>query len=178
MIDEVIQGTDIHIAWAINTSSGDSYPLEGKNISVYMINGRSTIQVDDFSVNGNTVSWIFRGKDQKTIGNYMLRIIERANKGRMITIDRCNAFRIVFTGYCANEAQEGLVDEEYNLTLSSEVSVIRMRPVIPVIGDNGNWWIDGEDTGKIAYNNIYDCGRADTVYGGARHLDCGGAGGE
>ena len=44
---------------------------------------------------GNTVRWIFRGKDQHRPGVYGLELVENQGKNGMVTIDTCKAFELV-----------------------------------------------------------------------------------
>ena len=148
-MNEVVIGSDIKLIWAIFSETGGTIPLEDKDLSLYMLNGRGNVKVEDFQVSGNKLQWTFRGKDQKAIGDYSVRIEIRSGE-RMLNIVENDIFRLIFSGVTGENHQEGIVDNN-SVYFSSKVSVVQLFPVIPVIGENGHWWIDGKDTGKLAY---------------------------
>lgn len=149
-MDVFILGNDLTVHWAIYTEEGNAFPLEDKEISVHMMNGRSRHAVPEFSVSGNVVSWTFKGKSQTVIGDYTLVMEARSGNGRMLTMAYPDAFRLVFPDCGEDDGHEGLLSDR-ELTLMSKVSIIRLSPILPTIGENGNWWVDGEDTGVSAH---------------------------
>lgn len=137
-------GNNVAFTWNINVS-GEPYDLTGKQLSLYISTPGSVTKLTDFSVSGNSVSGIFYGTSQKISGIYSLTLVENEAGAGMITIDRCNAFQLVPWSCLEGCSPDG------ELTLESDAAFCRVNPVIPVIGENGNWWVAGEDTGKPAF---------------------------
>ena len=153
--NEFTIGTDLNFAWSITDQAGVPYLLGDKKLVLELINGRGCIEVKDISVDGNLLTWSFPGKEQKAVGAYGLRLtISAADDRRMVTVSKCDVFHLV-AGECREDnTTEGLVDSGLNgvrITIGSEVAIINVMPTVPVIGENGNWWVDGKDTGKPAY---------------------------
>ena len=137
-------GNNVAFTWNINVS-GEPYDLTGKQLNLYISTPGSVTKLTDFSVSGNSVSGIFYGASQKISGIYSLTLVENEAGAGMITIDRCNAFQLVPWSCMEGCSPDG------ELTLESDAAFCRINPVIPVIGENGNWWVNGEDTGKPAF---------------------------
>lgn len=88
-------GNDIQFNWSLFNSEGDPYNIEGANLRITYTSFRGVTEVTDFSVSGNVVSWTFKGKDQKILGDYIITLQKNAGEDGMITIDKCSAFRLV-----------------------------------------------------------------------------------
>ena len=141
-------GNDIQFNWSLFNSEGEPYNIEGADLRITYTTFRGVTEVTDFSVSGNVVSWIFKGKDQKVLGDYIITLQKNAGEDGMITIDKCSAFRLV-----ARSCDTGGEDTCSHLKvetveLQSEVDGVIVDPVIPEIGENGNWFVNGKDTGK------------------------------
>ncbi len=120
-------GCDRIIRWSI-TSGGEPYDLSGKNIRL-KVSTRSTqfyVSTDDFSIDGNKIIWLFRGKDQKHLGPYTLTYIENEGMDDMLTFDRCNAFN--FVACSCQESRSSSEDMEIsNIDLSSEIKALGVK---------------------------------------------------
>lgn len=141
-------GNDIQFNWSLFNSEGEPYNIEGADLRITYTTFRGVTEVTDFSVSENVVSWTFKGKDQKVLGDYIITLQKNAGEDGMITIDKCSAFRLV-----ARSCDTGGEDTCSHLKvetveLQSEVDGVIVDPVIPEIGENGNWFVNGKDTGK------------------------------
>lgn len=88
-------GNDIKFNWSLLNSEGEPYNIEGADLRITYTTFRGVTEVTDFSVSGNVVSWVFKGKDQKVLGDYIITLQKNAGEDGMITIDKCSAFRLV-----------------------------------------------------------------------------------
>lgn len=88
-------GNDIQFNWSLFNSEGEPYSLEGADLRITYTTFRGVTEVTDFSVSENVVSWTFKGKDQKVLGDYIITLQKNAGEDGMITIDKCSAFRLV-----------------------------------------------------------------------------------
>lgn len=137
------------VVWSIYDHTGAAYNLKGKEVRLYYTCERGRFEVD-FEIQGtNEVVWSFLGREQKVIGDYTLslEIIESAGKRRIFK-DYCNAFTLV--GKSCEETALGNpnISEDGNIVLSSKLDVYKIQPIIPTVGSNSNWFVDGTDTGK------------------------------
>lgn len=147
-------GNDLSIFWAILDDDGQPYPLSDKKVRLFVTHPRGRMEVtDDMSIeNGHVVVWNFQASKQRYLGTYKLTVeIYSSPTTRVLRRDIEEAFGLVSSSlYEDIEAGKPDINETGMLRLSSVLEVIRISPIIPQIGENGNWWVDGEDTGKPA----------------------------
>jgi hypothetical protein len=143
-------GNTLELNWEVFIGEGEDivpYDLTGKDLSVYLINAFCRTKVENFTTNGNILMFTWEGKDQRYAGMYQLTLIENEGKEDMRTLDESDAFELVRCSCMEDEDNEGAVEE---VTLSSKFEALRLYPIVPEIGENGNWFIEGKDTGKPA----------------------------
>lgn len=124
-------------------------PLEDKDVHLYYTCERGRYEANITIQDRNVVVWHFYGKDQRYLGGYTLTLeINQSNGKRRIKKDLCNAFVLVGKD-CEENYPEGdaIINNGGEITLSSELDIYRISPIIPTIGANENWRVDGEDTG-------------------------------
>lgn len=84
---------DIHVSWGI-TTNGKQESLEAKTLQVQLVVYNKVINIPDFSINGNVISFEFSGSQQKYCGVYTLVCRDTTN-GNLSTIDKTEAFELV-----------------------------------------------------------------------------------
>lgn len=141
-------GNDIQFNWTLLNSEGEPYNLEGADLRITYTTFRGVTEVTEKSVTANVVSWTFKGKDQKVLGDYVITLQKNAGEDGMITIDKCSAFRLVARSCDAGGEDTCSHLQVETVELQSEVDGVIVDPVIPEIGENGNWFVNGKDTGK------------------------------
>ena len=142
-------GTDRVIVWSIY-NDGKEYDISEKDLTLKVSAPGMSFFVDkDLVIEGNVLQWTFRGRDQKALGAYSLTLIENDGKEGMISFDKCNAFALVD---CS--CKEGGTDDANlsvsGVNLSSDLAAIGISVLTPYVGQNGNLWINGIDTGLPA----------------------------
>ena len=91
-------GNDLTVRWSIfiKTEEGRSeYNLEGRDLTLKVQDYYRTQEVSEFSVSGNELIWMFRGREQRTVGTYNLALVENDGMNNMHTIDVAKAFELV-----------------------------------------------------------------------------------
>ena len=156
-------GNDITILWTVNDGDGKALPLRDKEVHLYYTCERGRFEADIEIQNGNVIAWSFLGREQRALGNYTLTVEIYSNGKRSIKKDKCNAFTLVGKG-CEEkyDKDDAHINEDGVLTLTSELDIYRISPVIPQVGENGNWWVDGVDTGQYSKGEKGDV--ADAAY--------------
>ena len=137
------------IIWSITDRNGAALPLTDKEVHLYYTCERGRFEADIEIQDGNVVIWHFFAKDQRVLGDYKLTltILQSAGK-RAIRRDICTAFTLVGRACEENYGDdEANINEGGEITLASELDIYRISPIIPTIGANGNWRVDGVDTG-------------------------------
>lgn len=97
-MEKIRIGNDFTVEWSIiRKLNGESseYNLEGRNLVLKCVSPYTTIEVKNFSVEGNVIKWPFYGKDQKVTGIYSLILEENKGEYGMVTIDVISAFMLV-----------------------------------------------------------------------------------
>lgn len=136
------------ILWSINDRDGADFPLKDKEVHLYYTCERGRFEAEIEIQDSNVVAWHFYGKDQRALGSYTLTLEILQSQGkRSIKKDICNAF--VLVGKECEEKyykEDADVNEGGEVVLASDLDIYRMSPIIPQIGANGNWFVDGVDT--------------------------------
>lgn len=147
-------GNDLSIFWAILDDDGQPYPLSDKKVRLFVTHPRGRMEVtDDMSIeNGHVVVWNFQASKQRYLGTYKLTVeIYSSPTTRVLRRDIEEAFSLVSASlYEDIESGKPDINDTGMLRLSSVLELIRISPIIPQIGENGNWFVDGIDTGKPA----------------------------
>jgi hypothetical protein len=99
-------GNDIDIRWSLIDGDEQPYILEGRDISIELDVGTKKIRIDNFEVTGNTVHFVYYGKDQKYLGSYILKYVENDGVVDMVTFDTKDAFELVPHSWLALDAGE------------------------------------------------------------------------
>lgn len=94
-MNRVRRGKDFKVLWSFFDYNGEPYQLDKTFLTLYVSNSFDRFEVTDFSVEENTITWIFRGKDQKALGDYTLELIQNNGTEGMIPIDSVDAFTLV-----------------------------------------------------------------------------------
>lgn len=90
-------GKDFDIKWRVFRKEGDTRsPYEFQDdVKLKLVSSYGSREVTGWTIDGNMLSWTFRGKDQKYIGPYQLVLIENDGNDGMVTVDICDAFNLV-----------------------------------------------------------------------------------
>ena len=152
-------GFDMTVLWAIyERDCVTPYNLSDKEVRMFITHDRgrepvevTKTQLPDGTVN-NVIRWFFPGVKQRVLGPYTLTLeILTSAERRVIRKDVCDAFILVGRDCLATEDEgEANINEGGEITLASSLDIYRISPIIPQIGENGNWFVDGVDTGKPA----------------------------
>lgn len=96
MAEKIRLGNDIGINWSLIDEEGNPYNLEGRDVSVEIdVGEKKRYRIKELSVSGNTVSFVYWGKDQKYTGRCDLKFIENDGEKEMVTFDTKDAFELV-----------------------------------------------------------------------------------
>ena len=157
------------VLWSIYDRNGAVLPLDDKEVHLYYTCERGRYEAEIEIQDSNVVAWTFHGRDQKAIGSYALTLEIMQSEGkRKISKDVCLAF-ILVGRECEEEYDDSdaLINEGGEITLTSELDIYRIQPIIPYIVEDekgvGYWHVDGVNTyqrssGKSAYEIAVEFG--------------------
>lgn len=179
MAKKIRIGNDIDVVWTVNLKNQDGtlVDLTSLDIAVQLIVGTKvfdiTVENAGLTINGNVISFTFFGSRHNYTGSYVLKLFDANNSS--FTYDTRNAFILVDHSWQSID----IISQPTSVEVSSDVEVSRV--IIAkgqkgekgdkgdkgdpgsiysklVIGDNGNWFIDGIDTGFYAVGEKGDAG--------------------
>ena len=105
---------DITVRWTI-TTNGAAESLEGRNLSIILRNYLSKCIINEYSVSGNTITFVYPATAQRALGEYTVELIDTTDGTR--SVDMCNAFELVAHTEQQNGADDSnLVTEPVELT--------------------------------------------------------------
>lgn len=87
-------GNDLPIEWEVSRC-GAPEDLSQKSIALYLINRYRKISISDYTIEGNTIRFIYPGKEQTHTGEHGLLLVENDGGQDMFTADVCRAFCLV-----------------------------------------------------------------------------------
>ena len=87
-------GNDINISLRVLTA-GEGRPLEGRNLRLVLRDPKGGEWDVDFSIVGNTVSFVYPGRKQRHIGRYSVELWENDGEPRQAVADVNGAFELV-----------------------------------------------------------------------------------
>ena len=141
-------GNDILFVWQAKYSDGNIIDLSSVPFIVYLITPVSRVRINIYTIQDGKLYWRFYGKDQEQLGEYSMTLVINPDRENMMVIDASGIFRLV-SYVDANKL--GLTDNNPVVVERQSTTTINpMLPVIPVIGKNGNWFVNGKDTGMPA----------------------------
>lgn len=150
-------GNDLTVLWAICNNDGTPFDLSGKGVRLFVTNERGmtevvpTITTDKNGSITNVILWTFLGNNQKVLGKHTLTVeIVTADDKRVIKRDISDAFNLVARSEGEESGGEANAVDSGTIYLSTKLDVYRFGNARVEIGTNGNWFIDGYDTGRTA----------------------------
>lgn len=124
------RGNDIYLVWKVLNDDGEPYILDGRNMTLYLRTAKNQNAIyDQLSINGNTVSCIFRGKNQSILGKYHLVLVENEGQDNMHSLD-IDAVELVARTAEEKNGSGNLHVETHTVNLLSVISPIE-DAVIP-----------------------------------------------
>lgn len=134
MSQKIRIGNDIDIRWSLVDADENPYILEGRDVRIELNVGTKKVRIKDIELDGNTVHFVYYGKDQRYTGSYILKFIENDGVVDMVTFDTKDAFTLVEHSWLAID--EGEEPERVYLefvTVSSNL-MERVGPPGPAAG--------------------------------------------
>ena len=94
---KIRKGKDIVVRWSLyRNENGERVPFAIDATAVLKVQTPyGTITATEVTIEGNVVSWTFRGKDQEHLGYYGLELVQNDGERGMVTVDTCTAFALV-----------------------------------------------------------------------------------
>lgn len=114
-------GNDINVVWSLMRDDAP-FLLNAEKISLYLMAPYGRVELTDYSVEGNSVTWLFQGRHQKAIGKYTLVLVVNKGEEGMITTDACDFVELVSCSCKADGADACGVETEY-VNLVSKIDV-------------------------------------------------------
>lgn len=159
-------GNDIPIKWTINRD-GQPEDFSGKTIKLLMRSMSDEVEITDYKIEGNVISWTFFGKDQTKATAYTFTLIENEGQEGMFTIDACRVLQLVECSDQADDDDSDMNVEETTdgtigeVTADSEIQIPageeQTKPVesdtVVIDGEGLLWTESGDNDWALSYEN-------------------------
>lgn len=159
-------GNDIPIKWTINRD-GQPEDFSGKTIKLLMRSMSDEVEITDYKIEGNVISWTFLGKDQTKATAYTFTLIENEGQEGMFTIDACRVLQLV---ECSDQADdddsdmnveettdgtsgEVTADSEIQIPAGEEQTTPVERDTVVIDGEGLLWTESGDNDWALSYEN-------------------------
>lgn len=119
-------GNTITIKWTISLANGEPFTLNPETVELVAIAPHHSMIIDDFTVDSNVLTWIFKGSEQKYLGPYTLTLIQNRGTVDMVTVDICEAFSLVPWSCMAGGTDDAAGVETESLEISSTLSATQV----------------------------------------------------
>lgn len=139
-MEKIRLGNDIDIRWSLLDSEGVPYIVEGRDVSVEVVVGdKKRVRIKEVELDGSTVHFVYRGKDQKVTGRCDLKFIENDGVTEMVTFDTRGAFEMVAHSWLIGGEPENERVQISFITLTSQ-----LHSAVGPKGDKGDKGDKGE----------------------------------
>ena len=99
-------GNDIDITWSLLDKDEQPYIVEGRDFAVEIHIGKKRFKISNTEASGNSIHFIYYGKDQKVTGPATLVYIENGGRVDMVTFDTKDVFTMVEHSWLAVDSDE------------------------------------------------------------------------
>lgn len=159
-------GNDIPIKWTINRD-GQPEDFSGKTIKLLMRSMSDEVEITDYKIDGNVISWTFFGKDQTKATAYTFTLIENDGQEGMFTIDACRVLQLVECSDLADDDDSDMDVEETTdgtsggVTADSEIQIpadgsqntTTESETVVIDGEGLLWTESGDNDWALSYEN-------------------------
>lgn len=159
-------GNDILIKWTINRD-GQPEDFSGKTIKLLMRSMSDEVEITDYKIEGNVISWTFFGKDQTKATAYTFTLIENEGQEGMFTIDACRVLQLV---ECSDQADdddsdmdveettdgtsgEVTADSEIHIPADGSQNTTTESETVVIDGEGLLWTESGDNDWALSYEN-------------------------
>ena len=167
-------GNDIDITWSLLDKDEQPYIVEGRDFAVEIHIGKKRFKISNTEASGNSIHFIYYGKDQKVTGPATLVYIENGGRVDMVTFDTKDVFTMVEHSWLAVDSDEQ--PETVTLDVVTVVSELHTKQgppgppgpaagfgevTVDIDGDNtqppsGEVETDGPDTEKNLHFHLHN----------------------
>lgn len=162
MINKYVIGTLLDIRlnfWKKGNTGGSAKVVDvpcdisGYRRSVFYKTSKGVVNVEDSFCSGSTLTWQYKGTDQRITGIYTIVVILYNSDGSELIHQEFEGFGLIMPKYC-NEPQP-----DRHIVRDAWVELYEFHPVIPEVSAiTENWIVDGVDTGKVSRGNGWFAG--------------------
>ena len=134
------------IVWHLSKPDGTPFNLNGYSYRLFYKNGKGKNEAASTAVtaSGDTISFEYSTEMPRFTGMYALQLLLYQNNKLLVDLNYNDAFgfdTIPVSGSNPSQSQEvsgGIVH------LYTVAEYYLLAPVVPVVGDDGFWWVNGE----------------------------------
>lgn len=125
------------VRWSGILTNGQPDSLEGRDLSLYLINPYGAESSQDITIEGNTVTLRIAAGTCKVLGNYKLKLYENKGKSGQTVLDQCEGFCVVATTCQEGGTTEGLDLDTIELSGGDICVGVQGKSAYEIAVDNG-----------------------------------------
>lgn len=103
-------GNDLQIAWEV-TTAGKAASLEGHALRLYVVNAYRKVEITDYTVSGDVITFRFLASQQKQLGVHCVQLVDTTDSA-VKTVCADQAFTLV--GHTSEEADDESAYDGFN----------------------------------------------------------------
>ena len=123
--------------WSGILTNGQPDSLEGRDLSLYLINPLGSESRQDITVDGNTVTFRVLAETCRVLGQYKLKLYENKGKAGQTVLDQCEGFCVVATTCQEGGSTPGLDIDTVNLSGGDLAIGVQGRSAYEIAVANG-----------------------------------------
>lgn len=160
--------------WSGILTNGQPDSLEGRDLSLYLINPYGSESRQDITVDGNTVTLRISAGTCNVLGQYKLKLYENKGKAGQTVLDQCEGFCVVSTTCQEGGSTPGLEIDTVNLSGGNLAVGVQGKSAYEIAVANGfegteeEWLasLKGEPGPALTYDDLTDEQKEELSRGG------------
>ena len=157
MEHHIVKGNPVQINWTFKSIAGGEFSLAGYHCRLYYSHGAQSVLATGVTHSGNVLTWSFVPDAQWKNGYYDIMVEVYASTTKILTITYPEVFNLV-SAATTNETSTAVQNDVATIDIESSCDFNRFAPVIPTVGDDNKWYVNGAPVLDPSGNPVYATG--------------------
>lgn len=158
MEHHIVRGNPVQVNWTFNSIAGGEFSLAGYYYRLYYLQGTQSVLATGVTHSGNTLTWSFIPDNQWKSGYYDIMLEIYSSTKKILTITYPEVFNLV-PAATTSETSTAVQNAVSTIDIESSCDFNRFTPVIPTVGNDNKWYVDGEPVLDPSGHQVYATGK-------------------
>ena len=149
------KGNYVQLNWTLHSIAGSEFSLAGLSTRLYYANGSSRSLATGTTSVDNVLTWTFQPDAQWKSGDYDLLLEIYSNGSKLIDIHYPKAFLLLSESPSASAQNAASQSVDTTINILSSCDFNHFAPVVPVVGEDGKWYVNGVAAQDSEGNPVY-----------------------